>query len=258
MKWILLFPLFFSFIGCTSLSRKELTFTYNDQDKLQGDLWIPSEKKAKYPVVITIHGGSWSSRTRDDMNKISSELSKNGFAVINMSYSLAPGKLFPAPIQNVKEVVEWVMANNDKYHLDVTRINLWGYSAGSQIATLAGLELSQIIPIRALVNGAGPMDLTKYPNDESIIQYLGGNDPELLSRASPVTHVTKTSPPVFTYHGKNDHIVDYYHATKFQETLNQNNVPNELYSVPLYGHLLTFVLSRESIKKAIAFLKKYN
>lgn len=244
-------------IGCASVKPVK-TFHYVTENNvtLEADLYLPTASPSSYPVVILVHGGSWSSRDRSDMENIAEKLSYRGYAVINTEYRKLPEYTYPAPVKDIDYLLKWIKHHSPQYRLDIQRVNFWGYSAGSQISALAALTTSEV-KAKAIINGAGPMDFTLYPNDEKILNYLGGNS-SLLKEASPVFAVTPSSPPVFTYHSYNDKIVNYSHAKSFEKELNKNYVPNEIYNVPLLGHILTFLMSRKSINQSIDFLDKYN
>ena len=61
--------------------------TYSTADWLQAlaaDLYLPKQSSAAadtMPVVLMVHGGSWSGRDRSDMNSISKKLARQGYAV---------------------------------------------------------------------------------------------------------------------------------------------------------------------------------
>ena len=247
----------FIIFGCY---HKELrnTVTYDKEHNLQADIWLPEEKANSYPVVITVHGESWNSGNRASMNSIAKAITRQGFAVVNISYRLTPDSLYPSQIEDVKTLLLYLSENAKVYYLDLTRINFWGYSAGSQIATLAALKLSKSYPIKAIINGAGPMDLNLYPDDPVIKEYLGTDSPAKFREASPINYINQNSPPVFTYHSTNDQVVNFNNAILFHHKLNLYNIPNEIHEVPILGHSMTFLLSKTSVNLAIDFLKKYN
>ena len=58
-------------------------------------------------------------------------LASQGFAVINASYRLAPRHTFPAPLEDVGKMVEWVFHHADEYGLDVSNLSLWGFCRGA-------------------------------------------------------------------------------------------------------------------------------
>jgi len=72
------------------------------------------------------------------MQRLKSELLKNGFAIISINYTLV-GKdnHLPVPIQDSKDAIRWVRAHTDEYRLDTSNIGLWGGSAGGHLALIA-------------------------------------------------------------------------------------------------------------------------
>jgi dipeptidyl aminopeptidase/acylaminoacyl peptidase len=60
--------------------------------------------------------------------------------------------------------------------------------------------------------------------------------PDLRKLASPVTHVAKGGPPVYTLHGEDDRIVLPDSAKQLDEALKKADVEHELRIVPKLGH----------------------
>lgn len=57
-----------------------------------------------------------------------------------------------------------------------------------------------------------------------------------LRLASPVTHVTKTSVPILTLHGRNDETVDYAQAEELDRVAKERGAPHELILLDGVGH----------------------
>lgn len=186
-KW-LVFILFLGFsFSCSPPKKEVITYSQIKDLSLEGDLWLPSGKK-NIPVVFVVHGGSWSSRSKEDMDNICEALVKKGFAAFNVNYRLAPDFPFPAAVEDFKTAVIHLKKNARRFNLDFTRVAAWGYSAGAQIAVLGALSLEKEIEFKALISGAGPMNLTLYPKDKSIIKYLNARfkeNPQVFYEASP-------------------------------------------------------------------------
>jgi acetyl esterase/lipase len=238
-------------------SKTELIFS--PQYNLSGDLWLP-KTKISAPLIIVVHGGSWSSRSNSDMFMICRALTKRGFAVFNINYRKAPQHPFPAAIDDFKLAVKFIKNNAQKYNINFSQLGAWGYSAGAQIAALGALELHPEIPFQAIISGAGPMNLTLFPEDKAIKTYLNTNyqsNPALFKAASPYYSVTKNSPPMFFYHSKADKTVKFKHTEQLISKLKELNIPYDLYEVPNKNHILTFLFIESSIEQGIGFLKKY-
>jgi acetyl esterase/lipase len=223
-----------------------------------GDLWLP-KGAGPFPTVILVHGGGWDGRDKSDMNRICKKLSQNGIAAFNINYRLAPQHIYPAPIEDFKDSIIFLVKESKNLGLDPNNLAVWGYSAGAQIATLGALEAQSQYKFKAIVDGAGPLDLTLYPDNPLAIQYLGKTiqeDPQLFKEASPLYLINDKTPPMFFYHSPQDLTVHFNQTTDAQKKLNEFSIEYEIHQVPLLGHYLTFFFSQESEELAIRFLKK--
>src|SRR3546814_9510849 len=59
-------------------------------------VYAPSQNSAPLPVLVFIHGGSWSSGNPDDYGFIARALAPEGFIVVIAGYRLFPEARFPA------------------------------------------------------------------------------------------------------------------------------------------------------------------
>ncbi len=233
---------------------------------LYADLHLP-QKRGPLPVVITVHGGGWANRSRDDMDAVGKKLVRRGYAVLNISYRFAPRFTYPAQLQDLEQALAWVVANAESFRLDPGRINTWGYSSGAHLAALvagrgeAAGDVDELPRIRAVVAGGIPADLRKYPKSPIINRFIGGAGDEWAAAwadASPVSHVSSDDPPVFLYHGKLDMMVGADQASDYYAALRASGVDAELYLHNWYGHFAMFLLGGGAEDRAIAFLDRNN
>ncbi|MFT5658195.1 MAG: acetyl esterase/lipase [Gammaproteobacteria bacterium] len=238
---------------------------------LRSDLYLPQQQGGLHPVVLMVHGGGWSGRSRADMNGISEKLAHQGYAVFNISYRFAPEYTFPAQYHDLQQAMRWLTEYAEVYQLDTSRINAWGYSSGAHLAALlasvdAGTQIAnnqgETLPrIRAVVAGGTPTDLRKYSGSPIIVPFLGGDRDEIPQRyaqASPVFHISADDPPVFLYHGKLDTLVEKEQASDYFEALQAAGVESELYLYRFWGHFTMFVFGGDAEDKAIDFLNRKN
>ncbi len=236
---------------------------------LFADLHLP-QRRGPLPVVITVHGGGWASRSRGDMDAIGKKLVRHGYAVLNVSYRFAPRFTFPAQLHDLEQALDWIVANAERYRLDVERISAWGYSSGAHLAALLASRdsdqpesriSSSSPPLRAVVAGGIPADLLKYPDSKIINRFIGGNGNELApvwADASPVNHVSDDDPPVFLYHGKLDILVGADQSSNYYAALRAGGVDAELYLHNWFGHFGMFLFGGDAEARAIAFLDRNN
>lgn len=99
------------------------------------DLNLPKNHTGKLPVIINIHGGGFFYGSKETYQFYCMFLAKQGFAVINFNYRLAPDYQFPANIEDIDHVYNWLITNAEKYQLDLNNVFLIGDSAGGQMVT---------------------------------------------------------------------------------------------------------------------------
>nr|MBQ8243982.1 alpha/beta hydrolase [Oscillospiraceae bacterium] len=179
------------------------------------DVYYPEGTTAPLPTIVSVHGGGYVYGSKEIYRRYGMDLAKRGFAFVNFNYRLAPKWKFPTPLADTNAVLQWVVRNAARYHLDPDRIFLVGDSAGAQIASqyaaihanpeyaaLFQLKLPKI-RIRALGLNCGMYDMaaqaSELPRKAMALDYLGkalsGDDPrfrvlEAISSGYPPAFVT--------------------------------------------------------------------
>lgn len=99
------------------------------------DAGTDADASRKLPVIVNIHGGGWFYGTKETYQFYALGLAKEGFAVVNFNYRLAPKAKYPDELDDVNRVMHWVAdpANARKYHFDTDNVFLVGDSAGGQM-----------------------------------------------------------------------------------------------------------------------------
>jgi poly(3-hydroxybutyrate) depolymerase len=108
------------------------------------DLWLPPDDTGPRPLMIWVHGGGFSSGSRNGFAANASRLAQRGFAVASIDYRLRPNQT-PAEqlaaamdaIDDAQEAVRWLRSRAGIYNLDTARFLAIGGSAGA--ATVYGI-----------------------------------------------------------------------------------------------------------------------
>ena len=227
---------------------------YGKYERQIGDLYLAKDQNA--PLIITVHGGSWSSRSHHDMNNLAESLASHGYNVFNISYRFAPQFNYPAQIDDLAKAIDFIKVSY-KEKMNLEKIGLWGYSAGAQIILMHALKKDT--GIKAVVAGGGPYDFTWWPDSPLITPYMGYERDENIQGwldASPITQLHKDAPSLFLYHGKEDELVGHEQMTSLDARAKLLGIDIETYSVDFWGHAFTFVFSKEALKRGIIFLNK--
>ncbi|MBS2036096.1 alpha/beta hydrolase [bacterium] len=228
---------------------RELIYAQPEGQELRLDLDLPEEGDGPFPLVMMIHGGSWSSGSRT--NFFSPELVEQGFAVASIDYRLAPDSKFPAFIQDVKSAIRFLRAHSGEYRLDPARFGLWGSSAGGHLAVLAALagpsagwdvgdNLNVSSEVQAVVDWFGPTTFQGLENAsesarETVHRAFGG-DSLIWRQASPLFLVHRGAPPFLIMHGRQDRLVPFSQSQSLFDSLRQAEVSAQLVPVSHAGH----------------------
>ncbi|HEY8805466.1 MAG TPA: alpha/beta hydrolase [Clostridium sp.] len=95
------------------------------------------DKGDKFPLIIYSHGGSWVSGELDDYDNVCRKLSKKSKAIVlSVDYCLAPENPFPAGLNDVYSVLEWVYKNAKNINGDSNLICVAGDSAGANLSAV--------------------------------------------------------------------------------------------------------------------------
>lgn len=98
------------------------------------DVYCPEGTAECLPTIISIHGGGWFYGSKKLYSHYCLRLAKRGFTVVNFDYRLAPEHKYPAPLEDACNVLHWVNAHGEEYHIDRNNLFLVGDSAGGQLA----------------------------------------------------------------------------------------------------------------------------
>jgi acetyl esterase/lipase len=172
-----------------------------------------------------------------------------------MLYRLAPHHRFPAPIEDVKGVIQFLKENTDRLSVDSNQFVLLGRSAGGQVALSAAYTLAEP-GIKGVVNFYGPADMVwgyNHPTNPLVLDsrkimedYLGGtlqDVPQQYSRSSATKTVTSKSPPTLMIYAENDPLVSPRHGNRLSEKLTAAGVPHFVLYLPWATHGFDYSLN---------------
>ncbi|HEV2882507.1 MAG TPA: alpha/beta hydrolase [Pyrinomonadaceae bacterium] len=247
------------------VERTTETFATVEGQTLKLDVYLAPVKEATLmrAAVVVVHGGSWSAGERSDYPLWNEWLARQGYAVFDVDYRLAPQPNWQTATGDVKCAVGWVRANAGRFAVDPARIALLGRSAGGHLALLAAYSTNEsALPpscaapdasVRAVVSLYAPTDLKwgyEHPANRRVLDgpgkirnFVGGTPasaPEAIRLASATTHVNSLSPPTLLFHGGRDQLVSDRHMTLLTERLSQQRVSHRALLIPYAQHAFDY------------------
>ena len=207
------------------------------------DLYRLKDAEGKLPVLLNIHGGAWVYGDKKVYAPYCMYLATQGFAVVNASYRLAPKHTFPAPLEDVGAMVEWVVDHAEEYGLDVSNLFFVGDSAGAHLATaytavqlneayansFPGIKVDALfVPKGLLLNcGVFDMEVEWKKQGRALTPFLSdllGEKPtvEAVNQMSPAQFITSDFPPVHLTTSNGDLLRK--HSYRLKEVLEKKGV----------------------------------
>jgi acetyl esterase/lipase len=209
------------------------SYRYGDDHRVQrAELHTPPGA-GPHPVVVTIHGGSWSvGVSKVVMRGVAGVLVRRGMAVWNIEYRRVGGDEgggWPATFLDVAAAIDHL--RQVPAALDVSRVAVYGHSAGGQLALWAASR-SRLPPgapgadpaleAIAAVSAAGVNDLAQAWRETpggAVERLMGGGADSVGERyavADPVA-LAPLAIPVLLVHGTDDATVSVRRSRNYAQ-----------------------------------------
>ncbi len=227
---------------------------YGDADCNNLDIYFPTNPKTTKGVIVFIHGGGFSSGTKEDMDYYCTGYTNKGYITATINYHLigdipTPENSALSVVQDVKNAIAKIKSYTSELGYQVESIGLLGTSAGGHIASLYAYSMADQspIPIAFLANQSGPsifnMEawLQNYDVEEAakMIGGLLGHEvtaedftetgvlriQDELNAISPALMIDSNSVPTLAAYGKEDTIVPMYNGQIVQQQLINSGNP---------------------------------
>ena len=218
--------------------------------------------KEPLPVLVYINGGGWSTDNKDMGIARLILAAQQGYFCVTIEHRLVvekkgnPPAPLPAQIEDCKCAVRYLRAKAKEYHLDTKRIGAWGGSSGGHLAALLGTSTNAkdldgtggwpgfSSQVHAVCSYCPPTDLLAAEWPEGMktglfTRLLGGHPKDkmdLAVKASPITYITKDSPPFLIMHGDKDGIVPFKQGERLYLALKKAGVEVTFETVKGKGH----------------------
>jgi acetyl esterase/lipase len=214
-------------------------------------------------------------------------LLRAGYTVFAINHRASPRFHYPAPVEDVQRAIRFVRHHGRRFGIDPGRIGGVGGSSGGHLIGLTAMLGAPGITgdsdpvnqepatLQCIVLRAAPTDLKKMIGGSAtgtgaVALFLGRmlrpdpGDQEIYRAASPVAHVSASSPPVLLVHGDADDTVPYEQSESMEKALLGAKATVELIRVPGGGHGASFAFKREddprltqALNESVQWLDRY-
>ena len=199
-----------------------LNVSYGPDGSQKYDIYLPADRTKSTKTFILIHGGSWVSGDKNDLDYLVSLLQLNfpDYAVANINYRLASigNSPFPMQIDDIDDIISHLQSNADSYQIS-DRIAFIGTSAGAHLSMLYSYKYDITPNVEMIASIVGPTNFTdinyvndpNYSNFATAIQLITGvsytDNPTYYEELSPYHVVTSSGPPTILFYGGEDDLI---------------------------------------------------
>lgn len=197
---------------------------------------------AAFPVVVFIHGGTWTSGAREDYRFVGEALASRGIVAMIPDYRLYPEVRYPDFLHDCAQAVAWALREAPRYGGDPARLFVMGHSSGAYNAAMIALDprwskAAGFAPsaLAGWIGLAGPYDFLPMTNVEAQPVFF---HPDYPPGTQPIAYAPSAAPRTFLGAAANDDVVNPERNTRqLAQKLQAAGVPVELKMYPDAGHV---------------------
>ena len=235
------------------------TFAQVGGRDVQCDVYRPLEQGEPGPAVLLLFGGGWRTGSKAMMAGLAPALARRGYTAVAADYRLTEVAMWPAQIDDVNAVLDWMHEHASMFNIDRQKVVVWGQSSGGHLGLLAAGNRGDIAACIAFYPPLifEPSMGTAWDNyTPHLMENPTAEDWRALS---PLSYLTSKFPPTLLFHGANDEMVSVDHTLRFYDALREQGVPAELhiYADAPHGYDMDRTLGRHGVETAVLFLSRY-
>lgn len=254
---------------------KQIDVTYDPNHDLKADIYLPDEEFKS--MVIDIHGGGWFRGDKQKDADWAQRIAEHGYAVIVPNYRITPDGYYPAPLQDMDNLIQWIKEQD----FAVDKFAAVGGSAGGNMAVelaikygMPAISLSGIIDIEDWLsqhqNVVAKEGDTSHFNQQAsaqinqngaddgfykwfVVNYFNGKTDQ-YHEASPVFRVSDQTGPMYLANSL-DEFVPTSGVLQMAQALTDHNVPFTVRMITGQQHAKGYL--EEVFDDTINFLDRY-
>jgi acetyl esterase/lipase len=256
-------------LGLTSdfpmIFEEKIDLPYGNNPFQKFDLYLPSTKNTRNPVIVLLHQGAWRIGDKSFMNANVKRLigKRINCAIVNANYRLTstPGVTYLQQLEDINSLLLKLREESKNFGIS-TNFYLVGSSSGGHLAMLYSNNQLGDRLASGVAGVVPPVDLTSpsmltglIKNDVmSLIGKPYTEASEEYFKASPVFYFSPRTPPTIVFFNGKDEIVTPEQAEICRKMMFVNRVRNEFVLNPLAKH--EDINWDETLDKIIKFAEK--
>ena len=187
-------------------------------------------------------------------------LLRAGYTVFAVNHRAAPRFRYPAAIEDVQRAIRFIRLHAGDFGIDPARLGAVGGSSGGHLVCLAAMLGApgtagsrdpvnrEPATLRCIVARAAPTDLRRMVADADeegrgyVVSFMGeppgiaGPRAGIYEEASPLSHVSRSCPPVLLIHGDADRTVPYQQSLAMEAALRASGATVRMVGIPGGAH----------------------
>jgi acetyl esterase/lipase len=237
--------------------KKDIAYLEDADNKHKLDFYLPKDQ-TNFPVLLFIHGGSWSSGDRSQYPPLGNRYAAAGVGTAVMSYRLAPANRHPAQIEDAAAAFAWVFKNIGLYGGDTNRIFVSGHSAGGHLAALLGTDARYLArhgltskSIKGVISLSGVFDVSDAK------ERVFGSDADIRKEASPLFQMRDGLPAFLLTYCEWDYFPLARQAKEFHAALERNGTASEVVFVAKESHISEMLSVSKADDQTVAAVLRF-
>ncbi len=244
---------------------EKIDLSYGKNPFQKYDLYLPSTRNTRNPVIVLLHQGAWRIGDKNFMNDNVKRLinKRVNCAIVNANYRLTstPGVTYLQQLEDINLLLLKLKEEAKNYGIS-TIFYLVGSSSGGHLAmlysnsSLGGKLASGVAGVVPPVDLTSPTMLTGLIKNDvmSLIGKPYTEASEEYFKVSPVFYFSPRTPPTIVFFNGKDEIVPPDQADICRRMMFVNRVPHEFVLNPLAKH--EEINWEETLDKIVKFAEK--
>jgi len=229
---------------------KNINYAGNAEVRNTLNVFYKNDGRVDKPVLIFIHGGSWSSGKKETYWWLGRNFARKGIVTVIINYPLAPEAQYGKMANDCALAVKWVKANISNYQASGEKIFVMGHSAGAHLAELINADPQYFKnagipnPIKGVVlNDPFGLDLYEYlttaEKDDFYFDFIRTftTKPEVWKLASPLDYADQIKNPHLLFYGGKTYGAIRIQTPRLYNKLKANHVPVEIKEIKGKSHV---------------------